>query len=295
VPKDDFRGAASLINASSPPGSVVLAMHMGDTTFEVESLQYYFSMLRSDVIVVAAAKLDLQSANLIVRGHGAIWAADFSPQSSPQSMPANMMYTPFGNFSIVRLNTPGSGPLEQAQGLLEWGKATEPRIATTLAFLNAVAHNSFGDNLLPGAAALAPEGQQPLNPQGVAERWMLAASTESVPQFNGFHLAPSGHEVNVTLTTRLVQPGRTYVLLFRYRNWGFPGEHRVFVSAHDSTLGWLDTFPDAFGFPCDSTTEWVQQGFAFSVPPNTTSVVIWLRANGHDAADFADVELRPLP
>jgi 4-amino-4-deoxy-L-arabinose transferase-like glycosyltransferase len=295
VPKDDFRGAARLIDTSSPPGSIVLAMHMGDTTFEVESLQYYFNLLHSEVSVVAASKLDLQSASRVVQGHGAVWAADFAPQAAPEYLAAGMKATSFGSFSVVSLDAAGSGMLDQAQRLLQWGETSEPRLHTSLALLDAVAHNSFGDNLLPGAEALAPTGQQPLNPAGVAERWMQPSGAMLVAQLNGFHLTPSGQEVNVTLTTRLLKPGRSYVLLFRYRNWGFTGEHRVFVSAHDAILGWLDTFPDAFGFPCDASTEWIQQGFAFTAPPGTTSAIVWLRANGRDAADFADVELRPLP
>jgi hypothetical protein len=60
-------------------------------------------------------------------------------------------------------------------------------------------------------------------------------------------------------------------------------------------LGWLDTFPDGVGFSCDAAQDWVQQGFAFTVPAGATTAITWLRASGEGTADFTDIQLRALP
>jgi hypothetical protein len=134
-----------------------------------------------------------------------------------------------------------------------------------------------------------PTGAEP------AEQWTLLANTTLHADGHTFTLTPNGPETNVTLTTRRVKADKRYTIFFRYRNGGLDGEERVYVSAQSDDGRWLDTFPDGTGFPCARSIDWVQQGFAFTTPPSTTSLTIWLRASGDGSAQFDSVELRPLP
>jgi 4-amino-4-deoxy-L-arabinose transferase-like glycosyltransferase len=295
VPKDDYRGAANLVVDSSPPDSVVFAMHTGDTVFEVESLEYYFWRRDSPIRVVDAAKLDLETAMQIARGRGLIWAADFAPGSPAAYAQSGLSAASLGHFDIVRLQDSAVSPLEQAGRLLTWGAQTEPRLLTSLVFLNAQVGSTFGANLLPPLSRLAPAGQQPLNSGTIADQWIVPPAASLSADGQTFQVMPGGREVNVTLTTQQLQPGRTYALFFSYRNPDFQGAQRVYLSTHDRSLGWLDTFPDGVGFACDAAQDWVRQGFAFTVPAGETTAIIWLRASGEGTADFTDIQLRSLP
>lgn len=292
-PKDDYRGAVDLVSASSPNG-VVLVMH-SSATFTAESLQYYVWLQHADVSVANASRLDLQTATQIARGNAQVWAADFDPARS-QSPPADLSITHFGQFALLRDQTPGAPSFDQALQLLQWGSTDEPRLQTTIALLNALqAGNIKGANLLPPATKLAPPGPGPVSTQVATDRWLVGFDASSSSDYDGFHLTPDNDEVNVTLTTRQLQPGHTYALSFRYRHNLSGGAQRVYVSAHDDALNWLDTFPDGLGYDCPSSQDWAREGFAFTLPTGTTSTVVWLRATGQGTADFSDVELQELP
>jgi hypothetical protein len=295
LPKDDYRGAANLVVDNSPPDSVVLAMHTGDTIFEVESLEYYFWRRGSPIRVVDAAKLDLRSVMQIAQGRGSIWVADFAPGIESSYAQSGLSATSLGQFDLIRLEDNSGTPLDQARRLLTWGAQTEPRLSTSLAFLNAQVGSMFGVNVLPPASHLAPAGQQPLNPGTIPDEWIVPPSASLSADGQTFQVMPGGREVNITLTTQQLQPGRTYALFFSYRNPGFQGSQRVYLSTHDTSLRWLDTFPDGVGFACGAAQEWVRQGFAFTVPDGETTAIIWLRASGEGTADFTDIQLRPLP
>lgn len=293
--KDDYRGAANLVVDSSPSDSVVLAMHNGDTIFEVESLEYYFWRRGSPIRVVDAAKLDLQTAMQIAQGRGTVWVADFAPGPEPAYAQSGLNATSLGEFDLVRLEDASGTPLDQARRLLTWGARTEPRLLTSLAFLNAQVEGSYGANLLPPPSRLAAAGQQPLNLGTTPDQWIAPAGSSLSADGQTFQVTPGGREVNVTLTTPQLQPGRTYALFFSYRNQGFDGAQRVYLSTHDRSLAWLDTFPDGVGFACDAAQGWVRQGFAFKVPDVETTAIVWLRASGEGTADFTDIQLRALP
>jgi hypothetical protein len=295
LPKDDYRAAANMVVDSAPPGSVVLVMHTGDTVFRVESLEYYFWRLGSPVRVVDAAKLDLQTAIQIAQGHGAIWVADFAPQVASAYAQSGLSATSRGHFDMVRLQDSSIAAIEQARRLLTWGAQTEPRLVTSLDFLNAQEEASFGANLLPPTSRLAPAGQQPLNPETISDQWIVPPGASLSGDMKTFQIVPGGQEVNVTLTTHRLQTGHSYALLFSCRNSGFEGAQRVYLSTHDSALGWLDTFPDGVGFACGADQDWVQQGFAFKMPAGATTAIVWLRATGEGTAEFTDVQVRALP
>ncbi len=295
VPKDDYRGAANLVVDSSRPDSVVLVMHTGDTVFEVESLEYYFWRRGSTIRVVDAAKLDLQSVMQIAQARGSVWVADFAPGSASGYAQSGLGATSLGHFDLVRLQDNSISPLKQTRRLLTWGAQNEPRLSTSLSFLNAQVGSTFGANLLPPLSRLAPAGQQPLNARTTPDQWIVPPGASLSADGQTFQAMPGGREVNVTLTTQQLQPGRTYALFFSYRNLGFQGAQRVYLSTHDRSLAWLDTFPDGVGFACDAAQDWVRQGFAFTVPAGETTAIIWLRASGEGTADFTDIQLRALP
>ena len=142
---------------------------------------------------------------------------------------------------------------------------------------------------LGAQGARYPTGAEP------AEQWTLLANTTRDPDGHTFTLTPNGSETNVTLTTRLVEAGKRYAILFRYRNGSLDGEQRVYISAHSDDRRWLDTFPDGTGYLCARSADWVQQGFAFTAPAETTALTIWLRASGDGSAQFDRIELQPLP
>ena len=231
----------------------------------------------------------------IAQDQGLIWVADFAPQVASAYAQAGLSATSMGEFDLVRLQSGSLPPLDQARQLLTWGARSEPRLATSLAFLNAYASSTFGANLLPPASRLAPAGEQPLNLETTPDQWIMPSDASLSSDLQTFHIVPGGQEVNVTLTTHQLDPGRTYALFFSYRNAGLQGTQRVYVSTHDRALAWLDTFPGGVGFPCDTAQEWVHQGFAFTVQPGATTTMIWLRATGEGVADFTDIQLRVLP
>jgi 4-amino-4-deoxy-L-arabinose transferase-like glycosyltransferase len=293
-PKDDYRGAANLVIDSSQPDSVVLTMHTGAVVFEVESLEYYFWRRGSPIRVVDASKLDLQSIMQIAQGQGSVWVADFAPGSASGYAESGLSPTSLGHFDLVRVQDSSLSPLDQARRLLSWGAQTEPRLSTSLAFLNAQVGSTFGVNVLPPTPHLAPAGQQPLNSGTIPDEWIVPPSASLSADGQTFQVIPGGREVNVTLTTQQLQPGRSYALFFSYRNPGFQDSQRVYLSTHDTSLHWLDTFPDGVGFACGAAQDWVRQGFAFTVPAGETSAIIWLRASGEGTADFRDIQLRSL-
>ena len=295
LPKDDYRGAANMVVDGSSADSVVLAMHTGETVFRVESLEYYFWRRGSPIRVVDASKLDLQTAMQIALGHGVIWGADFAPQAASAYAQSGLSATSQGQFDMVRLQDSAVSPVEQARRLLTWGAQTEPRLSTSLDFLTAQLGSTFGANILPPLSRLAPAGQQPLNAGTTLDQWIVPPNASLSGDRQMFQVVPKGQEANVTLTTHQLRVGNSYALLFSCRNPGLDGAQRVYLSTHDSALGWLDTFPDGTGFACGASQNWVQQGFAFTVPAGATTAIIWLRASGEGTADFMNIQLRALP
>jgi hypothetical protein len=296
MPKDDYRGAAAQIAATSPADSVVLTLNMGSTIFATESLDYYFWLRRWPIRVVDGAKLDYQTALGLAQGRGVVWAADFSPgeEQSAGLSAAGLIAVSFGHFNLVR--PPPAPPLDQARRLLQWGSARDPRLLTSLAWLTAVASPSTGGaNLLSPATVLAPPGVGPRDGPAGFDRWGLDPGAALRPGGEGFRLTTQEQEVNVTLTTGQLQAGRAYAVFFRYRNPDLQGAQRVYISALAADQRWLDVFPDGLGYACPAAGDWARQGFAFTVPAATTTVILWLRVTGRGSAEFADVELRPLP
>jgi 4-amino-4-deoxy-L-arabinose transferase-like glycosyltransferase len=298
-PKDQYREAAAQVLATSGPESVVLVLRPGPDLFVPESLGYYFWLHHSAIVAVEADKLDSQTAVRIAQGHGTVWGMVYTPLTPTeitQAEAAGLEVTRFpGRISLVRV-TDAASPLQEAQTLLRWGSAAEPRLQTSAALLQAVSANTLGENLLPG-----PEAAQGGVP-GVVKagdgpaRWVLGPGTAALAADQGmFRLTTAEQEVNITLTTARVAPGKTYLLLFRYRNASLDGSQRVYAAAHNADLAWLDTFPDGLGYLCPRTPDWTRQGFAFTMPAATTAASIWLRATGSGSAEFRDIELRALP
>ncbi|HEU5329040.1 MAG TPA: glycosyltransferase family 39 protein [Thermomicrobiales bacterium] len=143
----------------------------------------------------------------------------------------------------------------------------------------------LGANLLPPLAADTGQG---LN------TWQLAGQSSLIENGSAFRVAPTGQTVDVRLTTQQVRPGHYYLLEFSSRNADLSGEQRVYVSTHNSAGAWLDIFPTGAGYLCPKGANWANGRFAFLVPPETTSLTVWLRGIGTGTADFSGVELREL-
>jgi len=275
IPKDDYRSAAAHIMATSPNDSVVLGLGPY-SHITVKGLNYYFDLKKAGVRVFDAHELNDQAVSRLYETHGAVWGAIY-PRNDMDL--ADMIATSYTGVTIFRLRNPTGSPTAQAIKLLQWAKSFDPALyngLTLLVFQSGL--GGFGGNLLPG-----PSGDE----------WQLAGGSSRDLQQQAFDLKPNGPMVNVTLKTRAVHAGETYLLTFKYRNSNLRGEQRVFASAHDTSGAWLEIFPDGAGYQCLSTPDWSTGAFVFTLPRDGDSMIIWLRATGYGAAEFREVELRP--
>lgn len=156
-----------------------------------------------------------------------------------------------------------------------WGTRFEPELAASLDLLH----------------VLAGDLASVTNVTATAGRWALGPGATVAVEDGSVHLRPAGATANATFTMRSVTPGHRFSLLFGYRNGQLLGEQRVFVSAHDRAGQWLAVFPNGAGYLCTSAAEWMKGAFAFALPADADSLIVWLRASGNGLAEFTNVQL----
>jgi WD40 repeat protein len=156
---------------------------------------------------------------------------------------------------------------------------------------------ALGDNLLPptGDVQVPSHPGNVLNGEEEQDKWVLWSGVSLSPDGNSFVLTSDSKQpvTNLTLSTRKLIPGQTYVLTFRYRNRDFKGDQRVYVSTYKDDGSLIDTFPYGEGFLAPPNSE-SGSAFAFVVPQAATNARLWLRTEGTGQAEFSDIELQPL-
>jgi 4-amino-4-deoxy-L-arabinose transferase-like glycosyltransferase len=303
IPKPDYRGTGTLIKSSvgDQANTVVLEMGMGSVVYFPESLQYYFDLWKSPIVVDDGRSLDYPSAVRLTQSSSAVWGLVYGGLSPDDMARANALgfeVLPMVGMTLLK-PTVGTS-VKEAEDLLRWGSVTEPRLLLSIDLLQAVSGAlSFGANQLDSPARATPPatgvtllgGSEPL------DHWTLWPDTSVSPDGTAFHLVTDRQTINLTWLTGLFVQGGKYALFFRCRNADLVGDQRVYVSAHSGNGGWLDTFPNGYGYLCPKSTGSTSegsQGFAFQVPAGTGQLRIWLRVTGSGAADFSNVELRQI-
>jgi len=205
--------------------------------------------------------------------------------------------------TVLRQADPRQAPAAQLDLLLAWSEnqTIHEGIVATRTLLNEdFAASKLGENILPPLTETWTPvgGYGPFDSNVIPDRWTLWPRTSDgngsgVFTLDGGVEVNKPRELNVTLTTHRLVPGKSYVLLFQYRNTALTGTQRVYVSMHGDDGSWLDTYPRGEGYLCAASTD---SGGAFDllVPANTTKSVIWLRIDGTGSAQYSSVELREI-
>lgn len=286
APKDDYRSAAAHILRSTRSDAVVLAVgpYSG---FVVAGLEYYLAGNAARIPVLDAVRIDDRFVDRLRHASGPVWAAIF--HGPPKEIPTDGFHVErFPGMTIVTRPDSGHGPIADADLLLRWaGTFHHPQDDSRSVFEALAGLKGTGENLLP-----APSHGFTRSPEAVRDQWTLLPGTTL--EQDTFRLAPGGSSVNVVFTTGRLRPGGTFVIQFAYRNPQLHGVQRVYVSAHHRDERWLDVFPTGGGYLCDAAQDWKTGAFGFTLPPDTASAIIWLRAVGTGTADYRDVEVRPI-
>jgi hypothetical protein len=253
------------------------------------------------VQAVDGSRLDLGAAQAVAQGAREVWLAaplGRDPDGAARAAAAGLEVRPFGYFALLHVQASGVPPARQAQALLGWAAATDPGAGAALALAKAATRPPTpAADMVPTPATAAPPAPGVYGPNGnePPEQWMLWPGTAALPGGEGFLLQPAGGEINVTLRTRQARIAQTYLLAFQYRNRDLVGPQRVYVSTHSADGRWLTTFPAGAGYLCPPASDWATQGFAFTLPPETDTTILWFRASGTGSAEVRQVTLQPLP
>jgi hypothetical protein len=301
----DYRQVAQHIISQSPAGSLVIVLGMWGIKPEppsvdgIDGLHYYFWLYNADVTVVDGSRLTESILRRVESHKGAVWGAVYSwtPGQAPfaEMEEAGLYETKFPGVALLRAREPR--PIsDQVNTLLRVATPAQPGLVATRSLLDSdFQRTGLGANILPPAASAVPpaEGDAPLEARGTRDRWLLWQGSALHAGGDGFTLSPSPQtDVNVTLTTERVAPGRVYVMRFRCGAQGLSGEQRVYVSLYARDDQFLDTFPWGAGFPCSQGGSEDARAFALKTPYSVGRAVIWLRATGTGTATYSDVEMR---
>jgi 4-amino-4-deoxy-L-arabinose transferase-like glycosyltransferase len=287
-PKQDFREAARLVASQSSPGSVVLCFGMRDDMYIPEGLQYYLDMYGAPQKAVDGRTLDYASARRIADG-GEVWGllyGEAPAEDEVAAREAGYEVVRVVGLTVLRPVEAGQTAVDRATALLDWrsragkdGSLEMSRLA-----VRAASGSGLGENLL----------QQPTQLGGTGDGgWELAPGIEMSPDGQVFTMRPENREPNAIFTLENVRPGSEYLLTFRCRNSELRGAQLVFATAHSGS-NWTGVFPGGLGFRCVGSEEQAEQGFAFVMPDNSTTLKVWLRATGTGSAEFSDVQLREI-
>ncbi|HET9494019.1 MAG TPA: glycosyltransferase family 39 protein [Chloroflexia bacterium] len=301
----DYRQVARHIISQSPAGSLVLVLGMWGIKPEppsvvgVDGLHYYFWLYNADITVVDGSRLTESIVSRVESQNGAVWGAVYSwmPGQAPFAgiEEAGLHETEFQGVALLRARQPQ--PIrDQVNTLLRVATPAQPGLVATRSLVDpSFQRSGLGPNILAPARStqLPVAGEDPLSLDITRDRWLLWPGTALRSRADGFTLSPSSKsQVNVTLTTDRIVPGRLYVMRFRCGAQGLSGEQRVYVSLYARDGQFLETFPWGAGFPCSQDEGESARAFALKTPDSVGRAVIWLRATGTGTATYADVEMR---
>jgi hypothetical protein len=295
VEKDQFReGAAYVMGAQQDrPATMLVVGEIGTKLlppFVVEAVEYYFWLHGAPVEVLDGTRLDRTTMERIGRDGRTPWLGVFtevSEEKRAEARGAGFEVVPFRGVTFVRAAGPEGTPGEQFGRLLEMATELYPQIvATRAAFDGEFRAERTGDNLLPDMGSVQAA-------DGSDEVWRPGPGA-AIDERGAFVLGLEGGLADVSLTTRNLAPGSSYVLLFRADNSGLDGRQMVYVTTEAADGRALEAVPGWQGYECRPSdgNEW--QGVAFTVPEGAAAVTIWLRAEGAGTARYSEVELRPV-
>ena len=280
--KDDYKGVADHIIATSRGDSTVIAMG-GCASYIAKSLPYYFRIRRSSIPVIDGALVDNEDIDWLRRSKGSVWGVVFTACSPPDNVVpasrAEMKILPFSGLDLVLPHAPAATAVDQALAILTWGRVLHPAVAPSVDLVRVFSRGQgLGGDLLASAPTL----------------WAIPPDVTADEDRQSFVLRSNESEVNATfpLENASVIPGQTYVMSFEYRNAEFTGEQKVYVSAHTQEGVWTATFPDGSGYLTRDVQAWTPGAFAFIAPPDTVMLQTWLRATGSGVSEFRAVQLR---
>ena len=280
--KDDYKGVADHIIATSRGDSTVIAMG-GCASYVAKSLPYYFRIRRSSIPVIDGALVDNEDIDWLQRSKGSVWGVVFtacSPRDNvvPASR-AEMKIVPFSGLDLVLPHAPAGTAMDQALAILTWGQVLHTAVVPSVDLVRAFSRGQgLGVDLLASVPTL----------------WAIPPDVTADEDRQRFVLQTNESEVNATLPLEnaSVIPGKTYVMSFEYRNAEFTGEQKVYVSAHTQEGVWTAVFPDGAGYLTRDVQAWTAGAFAFAAPPDTVMLQTWLRATGSGVSEFRTVQLR---
>jgi hypothetical protein len=264
-PKDDWRGAAAVVQADRSAG-IVLTMGAG-SDWAATSIAHYLHQAGSRVPVFDAggsgdnrATVDTAAA-VIGSSYGNAWAvfvssrgpADLRAEArsatgvfpEPASSPVGFREIDLVGVTLVR------GP--SAAAVLDYGAGFIPAVRATAALAE---RRAPGTMVLPPGSEVGPFHVESNGPP--ADRTWVASAMPDTPMVASFQCSA-----------------------------GSGGDARVYVSAHDAHGTFIGLYPDNSGYRCGGG----RGAFAFATPPGTTQVKLWLRVTGRGSGDFADVTL----
>ncbi|HYM96316.1 MAG TPA: glycosyltransferase family 39 protein [Candidatus Sulfotelmatobacter sp.] len=269
APKDDYRDAAGLLMASSPPDSVVLTVGQF-YNFAAIGLKYYLGLHHSPIAVIDGSQLDDRSVARLEQGHGAVWEALFTSYANndlDRAATDGLEVHRFPGIALVRLASSSESPAAQATTLLSWSEGFEPQVQASLDFMTR------------------------LGTGGVHGPSLLTAMPEPI------EVHASGPEVDVAAPAVPASSGERVAVLFACRTRTLSGEARVEVAANDAGGAVFqffitaDRYPLPNGYLCAPAADWSTGAFAFTVPQGAASLTVRLTATGTGTAEFRDVQV----
>jgi hypothetical protein len=285
-PKDDWRAAAQHIVDNSPQHAVVLSVG-NYSDWAVLCLGYYLRQLHSPIKVVDGMQMSSDAVDQMNQGPGVTWGILNHPSTEQQHAMSSSLYeqTDFvdvtNHIYVVRSSGGDQSMLEQARGLLHWETALQPGLNAPAKMLDVVAGAAqLGSNLAPEPASMAGGG------------WVYGPGVDV--NAGTLTLTPNGGEVNAAFNPPPLAAGDDYLVAFDHRDAGLRGMQAVYAAVLDAGGHQLTAFPTGSGYVCAPSDGWTRSYFAFRIPQDAATVVLFFRVDGTGAGEFRSVQLSRL-
>lgn len=255
--KSDYRALANHIAATSPPGSVVLAI--GDhPDYVFICMNYYLRRLHAPVTVLDARLLNSDVAADLAGGGGIAWGVAVLPSAGQLALLGRQeeTVTDFrdvsGSLFAVRAARSGLSSTDQAGAVLRWELAQEPELGAPLKLLD-----------------------------------LLDGKTQA-----GTNLVAEGLQAGVNASYRVpVEPGVDYAVTFSFRNSSLNGTQSVSARLVDAAGRPVVTYLDSSAYRCPRSADWRSAAFSINVPVNAAAVILQLHGQGNATAEFRNLAL----
>ena len=285
VPKEDWRGAAEHMTASSPPGSAVIAVG-NYYTWSLICFDYYFNRLHSSIAVVDGTQVNSDVAASLANSNAKVWGVIIFPSDAqlawlkrPGEEKIDFVDVT-GHIYLVQATDQGLSTIAQAKTLLRWEMQLQPELSASAKLLDLYTGNAqLGPNLVPDPTVATS-----------AAKWSFDAGVRPDPDGLTFTPSAAMPELNATFTTAL-DTGESYAVSFEWLNPYLNGSQNVYVMAVDRLGHPIYIFPSGSGYACGHSSSWTRSYFAFSVPQGTYVTSLILRVSGSGTAVFRNLQI----